>query len=220
MSNKFTAFLLLLFLAGIGSQTWATASLEQAGCQLRASTLPGTVDGCTNPPGPINFLPYTYTLQKKVGEVFVDVDFSGNVNSSVHFFNNQGPGTYRVEARVWRETGNLLFQNFFLCNEIAESVFLSDELVVSTLGEWVSFPLGGNDNAQQWLDVRNDNPEDTYYFTSGDRMFEYRWVGFWQKTNMVPSVSDVKGPIAAADGFTSNVFYKNSGNSMGRYFQS
>lgn len=220
MKNLFWSVLLIAASLCLRQTTYANANISIDGCDIVGSTtLSGYISGCTFNSFAPNY-PYAFALQRQTGSGWTMVGFSGYIPNQSYSWSYPGPGTYRVISRVWRQTGNVIRPKGggFPCLEIAEFQFISDPMTVNNLKQWVAYPLGSGDNSDHDIAVRNNNPENRVYFHSHDKMFEYVWGGTsWAKTELVPGINNVRGPIYAEPGATTNLFYFNKNLRMSRF---
>lgn len=225
-------FLLTFLISCFGfaaSSLHATATLTKQGCFLEANTVQGYMGNCPNKPQYPAYNPYRFSLQKKMGNSFVEVDNSGWIGFRYFDFPLHGLGTFRVVAEVWQ--ADVIFQTYFSndCNSLQKRTFTSSSIEVTSTKEWVSYPLVGGDNADEFMALRHFSSENSYYHVSSNRLWENRWTGSsWARSqvaplppNSIPASDDVHGPVACVPGNSAlgatNIYYVTNGSRIGRF---
>lgn len=214
---------MVLLVASICLQqtSYANANISIEGCEIVGSTsISGYVSRCVTTSW-VPAHPYFFALQRKTSNNgWTTIANSGYIPDQSYSWPYPGPGRYRVLSRVWKQTGQVINANGvnFPCPEVAEFYFVSPSIKIQNLKQWVSYPLGFGDDAEIDIAVRNNNSESRVYFRSGKKMFEHVWTGTtWASSELVPGVENVRGPIYAEPGATTNLFYVNKQDRMSRF---
>lgn len=227
-------FFLLVFLIPclgfITNSLQAAAVLTKQGCNLEANTTAqGFMGRCPNRPQYPAGNPYRFKLQQSVNGNFVEIDNSGWLGFPSFDFPLYGLGTFRVVAEVWQ--GNVIFQTPFGndCDYLRLRTFTSSAIQVTSTQEWVSYPLVGGDNADEFMALRHFSGENSYYHVSNNRLWENRWTGStWARSQVAmspagstPASDDVNGPVTCVPGNStlgaSGIYYVTNNSKIGRF---